>query len=69
MPDKTKIVLRRPAPKRKHTEKLAGMLRVTPDAELAVRKLCEMTGLSCRRVASELLIQAAVLCEIEQEGG
>lgn len=67
MSDTKKIVLKTPHTVRQKKIALAGMLRVTPEAELAVRELSGMTGLSCRQVASELLIQAAVLCEVVHE--
>lgn len=69
MTENPRIVLRTPKPLREKKIALAGMVRVTPEAELLVRELSGMTGLSCRQVASELLIQAAALCEVIHDEG
>lgn len=69
MTDKPKIILKTPHPvKQKHIA-LSGAVRVTPEAELVVRELAGMTSLPIRQVASELLIQAAALCEILRDDG
>ena len=47
---------------------LNGVVRVSPEAELAIRALCCKTGLTQRHIASELIIQAAAICEIQEEG-
>lgn len=64
MTDKKKIVLKTPHPVQQKRIALAGTVRVTPEAELVVRELAGMTNLPIRQVASELLIQAAAMCEI-----
>lgn len=69
MTAKPRIVLRIPGPRPKKNLNLAGMIRVSPEAEIAVRNLADETGLSYAKVASSLLIQAAAMCEIEREGG
>ena len=48
--------------------RLNGTLRVTPEAELAVRRLSAYTGLTQRDVASELIIQAAAICQVVKGG-
>jgi len=67
MSDKPKIVLRTPHPVKQKQIALSGAVRVTPEAELVVRELAGMTSLPIRQVASELLIQAANLCEIVRD--
>ena len=64
MTDKPKIVLRTPHPVKQKKIALSGTVRVTPEAELVVRELVGASGLPIRQVASELLLQAAALCEI-----
>lgn len=44
--------------------KLSGIVRVSAEAEIAVRELADATGMSMRDVASSLLVQAASLCEL-----
>ena len=48
--------------------KLNGTIRVTPEAELAIRRLSAYTGLTQRDVASELIIQAASICRVVRGG-
>lgn len=64
MSDKPKIILTAPNPPKPRRYRLNGAVRVNEDAEIAVRELCDKTGLSIRHVASELIIQAAALCQI-----
>lgn len=41
-----------------------GLIRVTPEAEKALQALRNATGMSKRRIASELIVQAAALVRI-----
>ena len=41
-----------------------GLIRVTPEAEKVLQTLRNATGLSKRRIASELIVQAAALVRI-----
>lgn len=54
-------IRRRPKPPRYN---LIGTVKITPDAEVALRKLNERTGLPMRRVASSLIEQAAACVDI-----
>lgn len=42
----------------------SGLIRVTPEAEKVLQTLRNATGLSKRRIASELIVQAAALVRI-----
>lgn len=54
-------IRRRPKPPR---YSLIGTVKITPDAEVALRKLNEQTGLPMRQIASSLITQAAACVEI-----
>ena len=54
-------IRRRPKPPRYN---LFGTVKITPDAEVALRKLNERTGLPMRQIASSLITQAAARVEI-----
>lgn len=41
-----------------------GTVKITPDAEVALRKLNEQTGLPMRQIASSLITQAAACVDI-----
>lgn len=41
-----------------------GLIRITPEAEKALLRLREATGLSKRQIASELIVQAEALVRI-----
>lgn len=41
-----------------------GLIRVTPESEKVLQTLRNATGLSKRRIASELIVQAAALVRI-----
>lgn len=43
---------------------LIGTVKITPDAEVALRKLNEQTGLPMRQIASSLITQAAACVDI-----
>lgn len=43
---------------------LIGAVKITPDAEIALRDLNAQTGLSMRQIASSLITQAASCVEI-----
>ena len=47
-------------------EDLAGMVRLTPAAERAVRNLQAEAGLSARKIASALILQATEYVQIEE---
>ena len=47
-------------------EDLAGMVRLTPAVERAVRNLQAETGLSARKIASTLILQATEYVQIEE---
>lgn len=60
------ITLRIPATKGRHDEaRLTGVVRISPEAELALLALSGKTGLSLKYIASELIVQAAQMCDIE----
>ena len=50
------LTIRRPKPLR---HDLIGAVKITPDAEIALRELSEQTGLPMRQIASSLITQAA----------
>lgn len=43
---------------------LIGTVKITPDAEVALRELNEQTGLPMRQIASPLITQAAACVDI-----
>ena len=43
---------------------LIGAVKITSDAEIALRDLNERTGLPMRQIASELIVQAAACVDI-----
>lgn len=55
------LTIRRPKPPRYN---LIGTVKITPDAEIALRKLNERTGLPMRQIASSLIEQAAACVDI-----
>lgn len=57
---KNEIVIKIPKP-----QKLVGVVRVTPEAELVLQELSYRTGLSLRTLASEIIIQASEFIRIE----
>lgn len=48
----------------KDDSKLAGVVKLTPQAETKLLELAAETGLSIRTIASELILQAAEMVEI-----
>lgn len=46
---------------------LTGMVRLTPEAEMALRRISGAAGLPMRAVASEILIQAESLIQFAEE--
>ena len=61
------IILRPPRPVKPKPVNLIGVVRISEAAELALHRLAAETGMSLRSVASELIVQAAEICVIEQE--
>lgn len=61
------ITLRPPSPVKPKPVNLIGVVRISEAAELALHRLAAETGLSLKSVASELIVQAAAICVIEQE--
>lgn len=61
------IVLRTPRAIPKKPVNLIGVVRINEEAELALHRLAAETGLSLKKVASELITQAAAICVIEKE--
>lgn len=59
---KNKIVLH--TYRSKDDNKLAGVIKLTPQAETKLLELAAETGLSIRTIASELILQAAEIVEI-----
>ncbi len=59
---KNKIVLH--TYRGKDENKLAGVVKLTPQAETKLLELAAETGLSIRTIASELILQAAEIVEI-----
>lgn len=55
------LTIRRPKPPR---HDLIGAVKITPDAEVALRELSEQTGLPMRQIASSLITQAAACVDI-----
>lgn len=55
------LTIRRPKPTR---HDLIGAVKITPDAEIALRELSEQTGLPMRQIASSLITQAAACVDI-----
>lgn len=55
------LTIRRPKPPR---HDLIGTVKITPDAEVALRELSEQTGLPMRQIASSLITQAATCVDI-----
>lgn len=55
------LIIRRPKPPRRD---LVGAVKITPDAEIALRELSEQTGLPMRQIASSLITQAAACVDI-----
>lgn len=45
---------------------LIGTVKITEEAEVALRNLSDQTGLSMRQIASSLITQAAEIVEIEE---
>lgn len=45
-------------------DQLAGVVRVSGEAELKLRELCRATGLPVKYVASQLIIQGSDMIEI-----
>lgn len=56
-----KLVIRRP-----RAAACCGLVRVSPEAAETLRDLSAKTGLSLTEIASELIIQAARVVEIEE---
>lgn len=56
------IVKKRPPVK----EKTIGAVKITAEAETILRKLARETGLSCRSLVSQIVIQAADQIEIRE---
>lgn len=48
----------------KDDAKLAGVIKISPQAETKLLELAAETGLSIRTIASELILQAAEIVEI-----
>lgn len=44
-----------------------GVVRINEEAELALHRLASAAGMSLSKVASELIVQAAKICVIEEE--
>lgn len=61
------IILRPPRPVKPKPVNLIGVVRISEAAELALHRLAAETGMSLKSVASELIVQAAEICVIEQE--
>jgi len=64
-PCQCKIVLevhRIPTP----SDELCGQVKITEDAEIALRQIARASGLSLRQVASQMIIQGAALVEIRE---
>ena len=55
------LTIRRPKPPRRD---LIGAVKITPDAEIALRELSVQTGLPMRQIASSLITQAAACVDI-----
>ncbi len=55
------LTIRRSKPSRRD---LIGAVKITPDAEIALRELSEQTGLPMRQIASSLITQAAACVDI-----
>ena len=64
MTDQSKIVIRYYDRKPKIKEKLSGVIRVDPEAEIAVRRIAKETNLSVREIATQLITQAVAICEL-----
>lgn len=47
------------------SQKLVGVIRVTPEAELILQELSSRTGLSLRTLASEIIVQASEFIRVE----
>lgn len=63
-PDQTRIVLHIPGRLRNgRPRRLSGTTRVDAKAEMILRDICDATGLPMSYVASELIVQAASVCE------
>lgn len=60
---KGKIILR--ASGAECEKNLVGIIRILPEAEIILRELQFKTGLSLRTLASEIIVQASELIEIE----
>lgn len=53
---------------RTRSEECCGAVRLTPEAEMVVRRLSFETNLSIRHIVSEIIIQAESLIEINPNG-
>lgn len=62
MPVKNKITLH--TYRVQNDNKLAGVIKLSPQAESKLLELAAETGLSLRTIASELILQAAEIVEI-----
>ena len=60
------IVLRPPRPIKAKPVNLIGVVRINEEAERELHRLASETGLSLCKVASELIIQAAQICVVEE---
>lgn len=45
-------------------DSLSGVVRLTPEAEMALKELQRQTGLSARYIASEMILQGAEFVEV-----
>ena len=46
------------------SEKLIGTIKITPEAEAIVKQLQRESGLSCRSIVSQIVVQAVDMIEI-----
>lgn len=49
------------------SDNLIGTVKITPEAELVLKQIQRETGLSARHIASQIIIQAQDLIEVEEE--
>ena len=45
---------------------LIGTIRITPEAETIIKQFARETGLSGRSIASQIIVQAASMIEVEE---
>lgn len=50
----------------KPSDDLIGQVKITEEAEIALRQIARESGLSLRQVASQMIIQAAPMVEIRE---